>query len=192
MLDTPLGERLRDLAADPSFKVLVDLGCGDGKGTTRCLMNGLLSRPDWKNSSVVCIDADRTQWALCKREWETPWTGPERLPMHILLAHINEKMDPMPESPDEQPAYAAEEMLFASSRLLRLRRADLVVLDAGLYSFEHDWNQLRALNPRVICIPHIQEQRATLFETLRPADYGCEFLNSDQGVGVILQRRASE
>jgi len=186
MLSTPFGERLRELAADPTHKVWVDVGCGDGQGTTNCIMQGLFSRDEWRDSNVICIESDRTQWALCKKHWEVSWRAPEKLPMHILHARLNATIDEPPAS--ENTIYDKDQLNFAKTRLVHLRRADAVVLDVGAHSMRHAWDAIAPLNPAVVCL--LDAASDPILERFPASEWNGQFFNADAGrIGLVLERR---
>lgn len=186
MLSSPFGERLREVAADSSLKVWVDIGCGEGQGTLNCIMQGVFSRDDWKDTNVVAVEADLAKWAVAKKFWVQDWAGPERCPVHVLHARVNETMDDVNADAEE---YSAEQLLSAKARLLRLRRADAVVLDGGRFCMEEDWKQMKKLEPKVVVLFDPAGAAERLLPEFPAGEWNGEFLDAPGRMGLILRRR---
>jgi len=160
-LDTAFGQALREIAADPRYKVWVEIGAWDGEGSTKCIVEGLNSRraEDLSGAGLFSFEANKMLWAVASRYWEH-----RNPPMRLLWGRLAERMmsrekvesHPLFEKVKEQYESQFEQDVkdFLGAPLIRMRKADVVVLDGGEFCGEGDWDAVRRLKPRVVVLGH--------------------------------------
>ena len=158
-LETAFGQALRDLAADPRYKIWVEIGTWDGEGSTKCIVEGLNRRSaeDLSGAGLFSFEANRDLWMVASRYWQNKnpplrilWgrlaermMGEERVREHPLFEKVKEHFDLY---------FEKDKQHFLQAPLIRMRRADVVVLDGGEFCGEGDWDAVRTLRPKVVCM----------------------------------------
>lgn len=173
-LETAFGRALKDLAADPKFKIWLETGTFDGEGSTKCIVEGLESRSpeDLSGAGLFSIEANRLLWMVSSRYWQEKnpplrilWgrlgermMGEEKIKAHPLFEKIKDHFDLHFEKDKEH---------FVSAPLIRFRRCDVAVLDGGEFATEGEWDAVRGLKPKVVCLDDINVMKnADLYKHL--------------------------
>ena len=173
-LDTVFGRALKDLAADPRYKIWVEIGTWDGEGSTKCIVQGLESRSpeDLSGAGLFSFEANRDLWMVASRYWQDRnpplrilWgrlaermMGDEKVKAHPLFDKIKEHYDLY---------YEKDKDHFLKAPLIRMRRCDVAVLDGGEFAGEGDWDAIRKLKPQVVCLDDINVMKnADLYKKL--------------------------
>jgi len=193
-LDTAFGRELATLAADPSYRVYVEVGTWKGQGSTLCFAEGFKARSDCP--SLVSIEANYLQWAIARKFWDAQ---EKNFRLHILHARLGEKM--MSESEvREHPRfeqikehfdlYFKEDVRdFALARKVSLRAADVVLLDGGEFASEGDWAALEGLCPRVVCLDDVNVMKnGGILERLLAAGWKLVWRSDERNGAAILER----
>ena len=157
--DTPFGAALKDLAADPRYKIYLEIGTFDGEGSTKCFIEGLEARTetDLSGAGLFSIEANRDLWMVASRYWQN-----KNPPARILWGRLAERMmgaekveaHPLFETSKEQydTYYKSDLQHFLKAPLVRFRRADVVLLDGGEFCAPGDWDAVRVLKPKVVAL----------------------------------------
>ena len=88
-LETEFGKKLHELAADPRYKIFVEVGTWDGEGSTKSLVKGLESRSeeDASGAGIFSFEANRDLWMVASRYWQE-----KNPPLRILYGRLAERM----------------------------------------------------------------------------------------------------
>ena len=173
-LDTTFGQALRDLAADSRYKIYLESGCWDGEGSTKCIVAGLESRTpeDLSGAGLFSIEANKDLWMVASRYWQE-----KNPPLRILWGRLGERMmskekveaHPLFEKIKEHYDLYFEKDVqhFLKAPLIRFRRCDVYICDGGEFSTEGEWDAIRKLKPKVVCLDDINVMKCNdLFNLL--------------------------
>ena len=160
--DTPFGAAIKELAADPRYKIWVEVGAFDGEGTTKCIVDGLNSRSpeDLSGAGLFSFEANKHLWMVASRYWEH-----KNPPLRLLWARLGERRmseEKVREHPlfekikDHFDIYFKRDVDdFLKAPLVRMRKCDVYVGDGGEFSTEGEWDSIRKLQPKVVCLDDI-------------------------------------
>ena len=161
--DTAFGAALKGLAADPRYKIFVEIGTWDGEGSTKCLVEGLESRSpeDLSGAGIFSFEANKDLWMVASRYWKD-----RNPPLRILWGRLAERMmgkEKVQAHPLFEKVKAHYDLYFEKdvehflkAPLIRMRRCDVAVLDGGEFCGEGDWDAIRTLKPKVVCLDDIE------------------------------------
>lgn len=154
-LGTQFGKVLKELASRPDLRSFLEVGTWNGRGSTECLMAGLVGRTDdW---SLVSLEINPVQYATAATRWAG--IAPGRL--HLKLGRLGTRiMHPsaVETHPLVQPEwrewYAGEVRDFRAAPLVPLPPSvDCVLLDGGEFTTCGDWEAVQAAAaPRVVAL----------------------------------------
>ena len=155
-LETGFGRELRALAANPKYKVFVEVGTWDGQGSTKCICDALCERSD--GAGLYTFEANRDWWRVAS----SYWADKAVTPLRVIYGRLAERMMSDKEVL-EHPLYAKikehyalyftqDERDFAAAPLARMRACDVAILDGGEFSGYWDWKAVEPLSPRVVCL----------------------------------------
>lgn len=157
-LETAFGRELKALAANPRYRVFLDVGPWAGDGTTRCLWEGAKERTD--SPRILSIEANRDWWRVASSVWRDVSGGPT-----VLYGRVAERMmtdkevleHPLYDKIKEHYAlhFTQDERDFKAAPLVHLRRCDVAVLDGGEFCGRGDWAAVEPLAPRVVCLDDV-------------------------------------
>ena len=194
-LETAFGKALRELAADPaSGKIFVEIGTWDGEGSTKCLVEGLEARGDLSGAGIFSFEANRDLWMVASRYWQD-----KNPPLRALWGRLAERMmseekvkaHPLFEKAKEHfdLYFQSDLQNFLKAPLVRMRRADVVVLDGGEFCGEGDWDAVRSLKPKFVCLDDINVMKNNDLYTLLFIKTGWlpRFITSERNGAAILQ-----
>lgn len=80
-----LGDYAYNLASNTNLTNYVEVGTWNGEGSTECLMDGLLGRPD--NSCLYSLEANIEFYNQAKRYWDSKGVSPEVLEKKLKLIY---------------------------------------------------------------------------------------------------------
>ena len=194
-LDTPFGKALRDLGADTRYKIYVESGTFDGEGSTLCLVEGLEARPDLSGAGLFSMEANKMMWAVASRYWQ------QRVdpPLRILWGRLGERMmskekveaHPLFEKVKEHYDlhFESDVEWFLKAPLVRFRRCDVWLCDGGEFATEGEYDAIRKLKPKVICIDDINVIKGhDLFNLLYlKTGWIPRFITSERNGSAILE-----
>ena len=161
--DTAFGRALRELAMIPKYKIFVEIGTWDGEGSTKCIVQGLEERTveDLSGAGLFSLEANRDLWMVASRYWQD-----RNPPLRILWGRLAERMmgeekvraHPVFEKVKEHfdLYYKSDVEHFLKAPLIRFRRCDVAILDGGEFCGEGDWDAIRKLKPKVVCLDDIK------------------------------------
>ena len=155
-LETAFGKELRALAANPKYKVFVEVGTWDGQGSTKCLCDALCERED--GAGLYTFEANRDWWRVASSYWQDR----EVTPLRVIYGRLAERMmtdkevleHPLYEKVKEHYAlhFTQDERDFKAAPLVRMRKCDVAILDGGEFCGMADWEAVAPLAPRVVCL----------------------------------------
>ena len=195
-LDTTFGAALKDLAADPRFKIYVEVGTWDGEGSTKCLVKGLESRSpeDASGAGVFSFEANRDLWMVASRYWQD-----RNPPLRILWGRLAERMmgeekvraHPLFEKVEDHfNLYFKKDVEhFSRAPLIRMRRCDVAVLDGGEFCGEGDWDAVRVLKPKVVALDdiNVMKNNELYHELFLHRNWRLIFHSSERNGSAILE-----
>lgn len=195
-LETEFGKELRTLAANPKYKVFVEVGTWDGQGSTKCLVEGLKDRDD--GAGLYSFEANRDWWRVASSYWKDQ----EVTPLRVIWGRLAERMmtdtevcqHPLYEKVKEHFAlhYTQDERDFKSAPLVRMRACDVAILDGGEFCGEWDWKALEPLAPRVVCLDDIKVMKnAEVFRKLVAEGWLPVWVSDERNGAAILERPGS-
>lgn len=173
-LDTEFGKRLRDLARDPRYKIFIESGTWDGEGSTKCIVEGLKSRSpeDASGAVLLSLEANKDLWMVARRYWQD-----RSAPLQLLWGRMGERMwaeekirahplfDKIKEHFDLY--FQSDVQHFLKAPRIHFRRCDVWMADGGEFSTEGEWDAIRKLKPKVVCLDDINVMKnADLFKLL--------------------------
>ena len=194
-LDTPFGAALKDLAADPAYKIYIESGTFDGEGSTKCLVEGLEARSpeDLSGAGLFSFEANKQLWMVASRYWQDKnpplrilWgrlgeqmMGKEKVEAHPLFEKIKEHYDLY---------YEKDVEWFLKAPLIRMRRCDVWLCDGGEFSTEGEWDAIRVLKPKVVALDDIHVVKCNdLYNLLVGAGWKQLFVTSTRNGAAILE-----
>lgn len=194
-LATNFGKALKELAADPRFKIFVEIGTWDGEGSTKCLVEGLESRApeDASGAGIFSFETNKMLWMVASRYWQD-----RNPPLRILWARLGERMM----SEEKVRAhhlfskiedhfnlyYKSDKDDFTKAPRIRMRKCDVAVLDGGEFCGEGDWDAIRALKPKVVALDDIHVMKnADLYDLLGKAGWIQKFGTPERNGAAIME-----
>lgn len=85
---TPVGQFLTKIVQNPELKNFIEVGTWSGRGSTKCIMNGLVQRSD--KTSFYSLEADKGRCQSGKDFWATQEKG--NVDLHLLWGKLSDKM----------------------------------------------------------------------------------------------------
>lgn len=85
---TPVGQFLAKIVQIPEFKNFIEVGTWNGRGSTKCIMNGLVQRSD--KTSFYSLEADKGRCQSGQDFWATQEKG--NVDLHLLWGKLSDKM----------------------------------------------------------------------------------------------------
>lgn len=85
---TPVGQFLTKIVQNPEFKNFIEVGTWSGRGSTKCIMNGLVQRSD--KTSFYSLEADKGRCQSGQDFWATQEKG--NVDLHLLWGKLSDKM----------------------------------------------------------------------------------------------------
>jgi len=85
---TPVGQFLAKIVQNPEFKNFIEVGTWNGRGSTKCIMNGLVQRSD--KTSFYSLEADKGRCQSGQDFWSTQEKG--NVDLNLLWGKLSDKM----------------------------------------------------------------------------------------------------
>ena len=85
---TPVGQFLAKIVQNPEFKNFIEVGTWNGRGSTKCIMNGLVQRSD--KTLFYSLEADKGRCQSGQDFWTTQEKG--NVDLHLLWGKLSDKM----------------------------------------------------------------------------------------------------
>lgn len=85
---TPVGQFLTKIVQNPEFMNFIEVGTWNGRGSTKCIMNGLVQRSD--KTSFYSLEADKGRCQSGQDFWATLEKG--NVDLHLLWGKLSDKM----------------------------------------------------------------------------------------------------
>lgn len=164
-LDTEFGDYLSTVASDPQYKTYLEVGTWKGNGSTRCVIEGILKRPEetMDNVHFYSIESNLNFFAEAFQLWL-----PSGLPfLHLCYGKLHENglMTPGEIESSEHfngivthynMWYIQDCKDYAAAPFLKPKyfpkEIDVVILDGGEFSGYADWLSVKEKNPKVVCL----------------------------------------
>ena len=191
-LGTEFGGVLCTLARHPDLKSFVEVGTWNGRGSTQCLMAGLVDRTDdW---SLMSLETNPARHAGAVKHWEG--VAPDRL--RLVLGRLSTAImrpEDVAAHPLVQPPwqdwYEEEIADFHQAPLVSLPpTVDAVLLDGGEFSTCGDWEAVQAAHPRVVAMDDTTSIKCYGIVAQLSADPAWELLGAgDERGGWAVYRR---
>ena len=196
-LDSPFGAKLAEIAANPKYKVFVEVGTWNGRGSTECLVAGILRQEKPGNCHLYSIEANAQMFLTALNFWIQkghPF-------LHLLFGHLHgqimtrEEVEAHPAFPAVKEHYQLwyedeAKSLTASPLLQNLPTfADVVLLDGGEFTTAGDWAVLKEMVPRIVALDDtciIKTSR--ILEELTAAGWRTLASGDDRNGWAILSR----
>jgi hypothetical protein len=189
-LDTPFGQELRALAANPNYTVFCEVGTWNGEGSTRCLWEGMRERP---GTTLFSFEANAKMAAIAAQLWkDTP-------AVKVIYGRLAEKMMSEKEI-REHPLFKDVETHFrihylqdvedfGKAPLLGIPFCDVVVLDGGEFSGYEDWLAIKDLCPNVVCLDDVKTMKNELvFKELQSSGWKMIYYSDARNGEAIFER----
>jgi hypothetical protein len=199
-LDSPFGAALAALGADSKYKVFVEVGTWNGRGSTECVVAGILKQARPGDCHFYSLEAVGDKF----KEAHAYWSTQAHPFLHLLHGHLNDAIMTR-EEVEAHPAfdaygtlrqhyknwYEGEAAALAASPLIQNLPtfADVVILDGGEFTTAGDWEVLKKMAPRVVALDdtHLIKTSSILAE-LRAAGWREVAVGADRNGWAILSQ----
>jgi hypothetical protein len=192
-LQTEFGKKLCEMAMNPSLKTFVEVGAWNGQGSTLCLAKGLQTRPDLSDVRLFSLETNKQFFEIAENFWKD-----KGLPVHILNARVAENMMPLLEIVNHPRFdmiknhwllhYEQDIVDFYSSAVIKMLKADMILLDGGEFSTYSDWLVLKELNPSIVALDDTNVMKSErVLKELKEAGWTVLFESNERNGCAILQ-----
>jgi len=150
-----LGDQIYSLACNSKFRVYVDVGTWNGKGSTLCLMEGLKGRPE---ATVYSVEANGQMfneavknWTPCPDNLKLIWGKLSGVMMHEPAIKAHPLFYKVKEHYDLH--YRQDCIDFSRAPIIDLPPTiDVAILDGGEWSSEGDLERVLNHKPTIIVL----------------------------------------
>jgi hypothetical protein len=193
-LSCEFGRKLAELAANPSLKTFIEVGAWNGQGSTLCLAKGLETRTDLSDVQLFSLETNKEFFSIAEEFWKNT-----TLPITILNARVAERMMPLHEIVSHPKfeavkthwllQYEQDIVDFYGTKLLKMKKADMILLDGGEFSSYGDWEALRGLNPTIVALDDTNVMKCErVLRELKEAGWIVLFESQERNGCAILHR----
>lgn len=156
-LDTQFGNVIKEIASNPLYHTFCEVGTWNGKGSTRCIYEGIQDRP---NTHLYSIEGDPFMFHEAEKLWS------ENPKVSLLMGTLHRTIMDEHEIVSHPSYYKVHDhyRLYYVSELRSVRLTplvtvppcDCILLDGGEFSTYGDWNALYHENLKVVMLDDTQ------------------------------------
>lgn len=159
-MDSDFGSCIYKICLNESVKNIFEVGSWNGQGSTVCVMNSIINKP---NSKLYSIEANVDMFNDAVNFWNK-FDVKDRLillngTLHNKIADINELNNAYKGNiPYFVEHYIPEKKILETSKIINIDNIndiDVIILDGGEYSTEEDFNILLTKKPNFICLDDV-------------------------------------
>ena len=164
-MNTPFGKWLFDLATDPAYKTVVEVGTWRGNGSTYCVVNGLVKRlmDLSENVSFYSFESNITFYSEAVKlysNFSLPYLHLIYGKLHSNGLMTRDEIESHPLFNDVENHYTLwydkDAIDYETTPLIDTNQlpteVDVIILDGGEFSGYADWLALKDKNPKVVCL----------------------------------------
>jgi hypothetical protein len=159
-MNSDFGSCIYKICLDESLKNIFEVGSWNGQGSTVCVMNSIINKP---NSKLYSIEANVDMFNNAVNFWNNFDVKGKLIllngTLHNKIADINELNNIYNGNiPYFVEHYIPEKKILETSKVINIdniNNIDVIILDGGEYSTEEDFNILLKKNPKFICLDDV-------------------------------------
>ncbi|MFA5085180.1 MAG: hypothetical protein WC482_02315 [Candidatus Omnitrophota bacterium] len=177
-----LGEDLYLLSRYKGFNTFLEIGTWNGRGSTKCFMDGLVARND--KSRLISIEADRSFFDSAGEFWKDNIPEKYREKLTLLWGRIVESEElfnerDIKEHNRNNPLRVERGWLNADREIYKHcpnviskipAGIDVLLLDGGEFSTYAEWRRLKETGPKIIILDDIRSLKARKIDKLMLED----------------------
>jgi len=159
-MNSDFGNCIYRICLNESIQNIFEVGSWNGEGSTVCVMNSIINKP---NSKLYSLEANLDMFNKALHFWSNFNTKDKLIllngTLHNKIADLNELNKIYNNNiPYFVEHYIPEKKLLETSKLININNIDnidVIILDGGEYSTEEDFKILINKNPKYICLDDV-------------------------------------
>lgn len=158
-MNSDFGSCIYNIAKDEKIQNILEVGSWNGQGSTVCIMNAIINKP---NSKLYSLEANLDMFNIANTFWNKNINNNLILlngSLHNKIADITKlNMIYNNNIPYYNEHYIIEKKILENTKIIDItdiNNIDMIILDGGEYTTEGDFDVLIKKNPEYICLDDV-------------------------------------
>ena len=190
--DTLFGKKLYEIAKDPQYKTYLDIGTWCGLGTTKCFLDGIITRDNAKlyavESNVFFYETTDKYWSKYFEHYDV---NKEKFNLFYGTLVPYEKLSESykTDSGKTKDTYDYNQDIKVAPLLEIKEDIDVICFDGGHFSTVHEWNMFKN-KAKVVILDDTKtsKTRMILDEITKSKEWKIFYNNQNDGGNLIAKK----